>query len=261
MSLVVFCHVPKCSGTTVRYYAQAAYPASSFFWLNREQEETELFFARVARQPIEKLDDSFIGGHFSINDFINLFLRRLGTSALDIVFAACIRDPFDRYISHYEYHLRNPSSYAKSLEILALPSEKVCQVGIYNTMFGMANRNIYSYYLLPQDTSDAGQLLDLLEINQVKLYLSIVPSNSPDFLFLNMIHKSLEISGSNASNAQTTPRLRAMLDASLSQGLRLNAHKKDISYAEQYPNELCHKDTWFAADYNIIRSLQSKLIR
>jgi hypothetical protein len=124
----------------------------------------------------------------------------------------------------------------------------------------MANRNIYSYYLLPHDATKSDQLPDLLEINQAKLYINIMPSNSPDFLFLDLIHRSIEISGSNASNAQTTPRLLAMLDASLNQGLRLNAGKKDISYADRYPNEFSHKDTWFATDYSLIKSLQSKLI-
>lgn len=255
----MFCHVPKCSGTTVRYYAQEAYPSCNFFWLNREEEEIEQFFSRVARQPIEVLSNSFIGGHFTLSDFCKHFLPFIGSDMLDIIFSTSLRDPFERYCSHYEFHLRNPSSYPQSLDLLPTPSELSCQAGIYNTLFGMENRDIYCYYLLPLEYDNTLFCDDHLDLGQVKIHLCYVANSTPDFLFLSLIYRCRAIANGSTSNSHTLTRLRAMLDSSLSQCLKLNAHNAITPYAEKYPTEMHSRHEWFSRDYQLIIDIQSKM--
>ena len=259
MPLILFCHVPKCSGTTVRHYAQASYPLNEFFWLNREQEEIEPFFARVAMQPPSVLANSFVGGHFTLNDVLKYFMPLILTENIEIIFSTSLRDPFERFCSHYEFHLRNPSSYAQSLDLLCAPPASSCQVGIYNSNFGMACRKIYSYYLLPSDLPNSILYTEYFEVGQVKIHICYVANNSPDFLFLSLIHKSRKVCNGSISSSNTLPRLHAMLDASLKQGLKLNTYEASSSYGERYSTELKCRHEWFADDYQLISGLHTKM--
>lgn len=255
----MFCHVPKCSGTTVRHYAQAAYPSREFFWLNREEEEIEVFLRRVARQPLEVLSSSFIGGHFTLNEFLVHFLPFIVSEDIDIIFSTSLRDPFERYCSHYEYHLRNPSSYPQPLDLLLKPSELSYQVGIYNTLFGMENRNIYCYYLLPEESDSCFLYSDHLKVGKATLYPCYVTNNLPDFLFLSLIHRSRKLDNDSSSLSQTLTRLHAMLDSSLNQCLKLNAHEATTSYGDKYPTEMHSKHEWFSRDYRLVGDIQSQM--
>jgi len=259
MPLIVFCHVPKCSGTTVRHYAQKAYASNDFFWLNREQEEIEPFFSRVAKQPLNMLSNSFIGGHFTLNDFLTYFMPLIAADNIDIIFSTSLRDPFERFCSHYEFHLRNPSPYAQSLDLLKIPSEVSCQVGIYNSPFGMSCRKIYCYYLLPSNSTNSILHSEFFEVGQAKVHFCYVANNSPDFLFLSLIHKSRKAGNGSISCTNTLSRLHAMLDASLSQELILNAYQASTSYGDKYSTEMSLKKEWFSHDYQLISGLQSKM--
>jgi hypothetical protein len=121
--MIVFHHIPKNAGTSLRAYAEKIIPREVFFWSNEVPINIKGDFGcfeihnfedvyNLSRQRLSR--DSFIkeiqcvfasikfmGGHFTYNDFIG-FSKFIGID-LNPIHVFIVRDPFERICSYWEY--------------------------------------------------------------------------------------------------------------------------------------------------------------
>ena len=97
-------HIPKCAGTFLRDMLTGENLDYPILWFDESEESVDDFLDRCILN-IDIYDDIVMGGHVTMR----LFERVISQSAAkDIVTLIVLRDPFDRFCSHYEYHLRKP---------------------------------------------------------------------------------------------------------------------------------------------------------
>lgn len=99
--LVCFFHIPKTGGTAIRALLEKTVPRERYFW----QHHTDNWqgYQYLDQVPLENRLHYFsqlqlVGGHFQYH-YTGL-LRAVG---IEPVFAAVVREPFSRLLSHYEF--------------------------------------------------------------------------------------------------------------------------------------------------------------
>lgn len=99
--LACFFHVPKTGGTSIRELLKKSLPRKRFFW--QGDGGNPLGYQYLDQVPEDSRLDYFkrlrlVGGHFGY--LYTGILRDMGIAP---VFAAVVREPFARTVSHYEY--------------------------------------------------------------------------------------------------------------------------------------------------------------
>ncbi|MGZ8217476.1 hypothetical protein [Methylomagnum sp.] len=99
--LVCFFHIPKTGGTAIRALLQKTVPRERYFW--QHENNNPLGYLYLDQVPLEKREAyfnqlRFVGGHFEYH--YTGVLRGVG---IEPVFAAVVREPFSRVVSHYEF--------------------------------------------------------------------------------------------------------------------------------------------------------------
>lgn len=99
--LVCFFHIPKTGGTAVRALLEKTMPRERYFW--QHEGGNPLGYLYLDQVPLENRLDyfsrlQFVGGHFEYA--YTGVLRGVG---IEPIFAAVVRKPFSRVVSHYEF--------------------------------------------------------------------------------------------------------------------------------------------------------------
>jgi len=211
-------------------------------WLDRKKEEIPEFFQKVcAEAGTEK--PLFVGGHFRLLEASQYLTNSI--SPEDILYCSNLRDPYQRFCSHYEYHLRNPSPFAPSIAE-SLESSEACQIGIYASPFGVNGKLNLCYYL-GSSNKDLKPFARFLDLNStLKPVLTLSPN--PIALLSELI---------NRVPLERSPLMRkilfeALLGLASSVPATLNRNPSNEAYREKYPREYEIRRDWFQEDYKII---------
>ena len=243
--IVFYIHIPKCAGTSARGLLSKASNPSSVLWLDLNR-ETMSSYMRRCHEAIES-DPAllFCGGHFTVSDV----LASMPTirNRKDICFCSIVRDPFERFCSHYEYHQRVLYSKAPSYEKTNADALRP-QVGIYNTGFGLAGRKYLSYYL--GDPSNHSSVIDSFA-STTKMFPCLFTSNFNINLILFELAYHSEFSGDSRARNELASILPHL--GSIENSTRLNVNPDNTSYSLRYPDEYAERLDWFADDYTIFR--------
>src|SRR6056297_102461 len=98
---LIYLHIPKCAGTSVRDWLFGRFSEDEVFWHNSK---TKLKDERVANLAKRKL----VIGHIKPyhRKLLGLELK-LGRA--NLLYAACVRNPLDQVASHLNYVLKDPT--------------------------------------------------------------------------------------------------------------------------------------------------------
>jgi hypothetical protein len=194
MSQIIFHHIPKNAGTSLRASVDSCLDKNSFFWhysapLNLTIEISDFFALsnpEILKAELKNTIESkrFLGGHFSLPDYLNL--RSLYQISNDTVHLFVLRNPVERVISYWEFCQNLPEHVHKT--------EKDISTAL-NEGFGFFKAVPWeqNYYISGQNSFDKS----IEEINKHKFI--IVTSNKLEVLknYLNMQFSAENISSSN----------------------------------------------------------------
>lgn len=134
--MLIFLHVPKSAGTSIRIFLWEALDRERVFWHGEDG-----FLEDVIRaKGVEHFERyAAVGGHimFSHTDLMRLPGEKL--------FAAVVRNPLHQVVSHYEF-VRNQPAHPYHTD---LPLEKALTS---HTAFVQASRNMQCRYIASQHT-------------------------------------------------------------------------------------------------------------
>lgn len=99
--LVCFFHIPKTGGTAIRALLEKTVLRERYFW--QHGEDNPLGYRYLDQVPLENRSNYFgrlqvVGGHFEYP-----YTGVLRCAGIEPVFAAVVREPFSRLLSHYEF--------------------------------------------------------------------------------------------------------------------------------------------------------------
>ena len=104
---IIFLHVPKAAGTTLRHFIQKNYRSDEMYWISSS--DPSLSQAALINYPLEKKQKlKFIGGHlsFGLHEYI----------PSNCSYFTLLREPVDRVISLY-YFIKNIKSDPRHTEV------------------------------------------------------------------------------------------------------------------------------------------------
>lgn len=249
--LLVIPHIPKCAGTLVRDLVTSTGDLYPVKWLQSSDQSIESFFRSCADQAAIS-ENMVIGGHFTLRNaacFIGPMLASSDCAILNI-----LRDPFERFCSHYEYHIRTPFLISgQKCVTSAVPSDQLeppMDTGIYRSILAHQSRDIYGYYIGtgPYSPRDMRGIANSL----LKYRLISFP--------IEKLRQACEIALTRmlfTSNTSVKP-LEQLIDATFfCEGIRLNENPNGGAYAGRYPEEHIIRHIVFAGDYRILNFLYS----
>lgn len=194
MNQIIFHHIPKNAGTSLRASVDNCLDKRSFFWhysepLKLDFEVSDFFSLsnpEIFKAELKKKIESkrFLGGHFSLQDYLNL--RSLYQINNNTVHLFVLRSPVERVISYWEFCQNLPEHVHKTeLDISKAIDE---EFGFFKAVPWEQN-----YYISGQNSFEKS----LEEINKHKFI--IVTSDKLDVLtnYLNMQFSSAEITSLN----------------------------------------------------------------
>jgi hypothetical protein len=167
VDLLVFVHIPKCGGTSVHRFMHRLMGSE---YLNVHQKLVEHGLTGHIRSQ-SKITS--IGGHFGIgeNPAIALLPDR------NLKYFSLVRDPVDRFISHYRYFTRSP----KSLLLQQVPEVAHYSLREFVQFMrdkGTSQFNVQVYMLTGRRRFD-----ETARISLQKNYVGVVPSEHSSVLF------------------------------------------------------------------------------
>ena len=99
---ILFDHLPKCAGTTVRRYLLTQYPNRAMFWVKPSSVEQSIeTFRCMSEQARSRF--RLVGGHNANRLFDGV--------RADAVRLTILREPVDRIVSHYYFVIRDTRNY------------------------------------------------------------------------------------------------------------------------------------------------------
>jgi len=101
--ILIFIHIPKTGGSSMRQYFFRNFGRENVFWHGHGPLANGLLQPTAEREGIEHFDRfKLIGGHFNFGNKVIRAIRR------PKIFAAVLRRPVERVVSHFEYVQRKP---------------------------------------------------------------------------------------------------------------------------------------------------------
>lgn len=194
MNQIIFHHIPKNAGTSLRASVDNCLDKKSFFWhysapLNLTLEVSDFFALSnpaIFKAELKKKIESkrFLGGHFTLQDYLRL--RTMYQITNDTVHLFVLRNPVDRVISYWEFCQNLPEHVHKTEHDISKAMEE--GFGFFKAVPWEQN-----YYISGQNSFESS----LEEVNKHKFI--IVTSDKLEVLtkYLNMQFSADRISDSN----------------------------------------------------------------